>query len=101
MEEYKMNCATCFYSQQNGGSNSAPAFGRDEKGREVEAENIFITYVICSEGPKPLLISTNCTDAGETPDVVREPELHRCGRGRWWEDGSYIRWVDAEDISGE
>lgn len=87
-----ISCVNCFYSQDS--CAGADTYGRRDG---VEAFNGEITteHCICYEGPKPLLIAEQIV-GGEIPDIRREPSYHKCGRGRWWRDGEWMKWINLE-----
>ena len=84
MREVYMVCSRCFYSHQT----------FDEDGLNSE-------YCFCYADPKPILIAEVIIDGTDLPDILARPSYHRCGRGRWWENGKWIRWIDREDEEGE
>ena len=91
-EEIEVNCTTCFYSQESTEYNSA--VGRVD-GVESESETVVNESCTCFEGPDPLLISEQMVD-GIVPDVLMEPSYHKCGRGRWWKNGKWVKWIDID-----
>lgn len=101
MLECDMTCVNCFYSGES--YFQEPVYGRTSEGEEMYADGVFVSSVICSEGPVPHYISLQpCQDInGSSNQIYEEPEYHRCGRGRWWENGKWIKWIDAEDSDGE
>jgi hypothetical protein len=89
-----MTCETCFYSYDS--YFQEPIAGRNKAGEEVWTDEVMMSSVICHADPQPKFVSIHCRE-GAGPDIYAEPEYHSCGRGRWWENGKWIRLIDAED----
>jgi hypothetical protein len=90
VKKVKMVCMNCFYGQNT--YSKDPIYGRNTEGEEDYADEIFSTSVVCEVFPESKLVSKYDSFAV----IDEEPEYHRCGQGKWWEDGKWISWIEGE-----